>query len=75
MEEESGNIQGLQHNGSQFSIDCGSVPADQSENAERDPRSMRRVQPIPIQKQEQMRQQTIEKGMQVVPRQDLPFVK
>lgn len=75
MEEESGNIQGLQHNGSQFSIVCGSVPADQSENAERDPRSMRRVQPIPIQKQEQMRQQTIEKGMQVVPRQDLPFVK
>lgn len=49
--------------GSYFSRDCGSVPADQSENAERGTRAMKRkLSPAMIQKQEQMRQQTVEKG-------------
>lgn len=31
MEEESGNIQGLQHNEIQFFRDCGSIPVNHSE--------------------------------------------
>lgn len=59
-----------------FFRDCGLVPADQSENAERGTRAMKRkLSPAMIQKQEQMRQQTVEKGMQIIPRQDLPLVE
>ena len=35
----------------------------------------RKLSSAMIQKQEQMRQQTVEKGMQIIPRQDLPFVE
>ena len=47
-----------------------------TEHTVRGTRAMKRkLSPAMIQKQEQMRQQTVEKGMQIIPRQDLPFVE
>lgn len=61
---------------SYFSRDCGSVPADYLEYTVRGTRTMKRkLSPAMIQKQAQMRQQTVEKGMQIIPRQDLPLVE
>ena len=62
--------------GSYFFRDCGSVPVDHTEHTVRGTRAMKRkLSPAMIQKQEQRRQQTVEKGMQIIPRQDLPFVE
>lgn len=59
-----------------FFRDCGSIAADYSEYTVRGIRAMKqKLLPAIIQKQEQMRQQTVEKGMQIIPRQDLPLVE
>ena len=48
--------------GRYFFRDCGSVPVDHTEHTVRGTRAMKRkLSPAMIQKQEQMRQQTIEK--------------